>query len=355
MSHQECQDSPQKLDERVSNLPSESEIIGHWKGNIDQPVVSICCATFNHESYVEDALKGFLMQETEFPFEILIHDDASTDKTASLIQKYERLYPKLIKAMYQVENKYSKGIKINPAFNFPRARGNYIAMCEGDDYWVSQHKLQKQCSAIKAYAVSVVFHPAIEDDLHSGINKTVCNHRQGNGYIPLIDSVKGRGGFMPTASLFFSASIIKDKLGWFDSSMPLGDFFLQMILSYHGEIYYLDEPMCVYRRNAPGSWTENQRREGQVNKYACAMLPAIIKLHSRLGSVRYKHYLAYPFFVYSKACHLKKSNITIALFRMFNSIPKKKDFLVFTLVYYKLLFLLPFSFLAQKLSLRRNR
>ena len=129
----------------MKNLRTQDEIIQNWKGDTDKPEVSICCITYNHEKYIEDALKGFLIQKTDFPFEILIHDDASTDRTAEIIREYEKKYPKIIKPIYQKENQYSKGIKIvNPTFNFPRAKGKYIAMCEGDDYWTDPKKLQIQ-------------------------------------------------------------------------------------------------------------------------------------------------------------------------------------------------------------------
>lgn len=113
-------------------------------GALSSPVVSICCITFNHEAYIKDTLNGFLIQETDFPFEILIHDDASIDGTANIIREYVKEYPSLIKPIYQSENQYSRSKKINPEFNFSRAMGNYIALCEGDDYWVDSNKLRIQ-------------------------------------------------------------------------------------------------------------------------------------------------------------------------------------------------------------------
>jgi len=94
------------------------------------PVVSICCVAYNHAPFIRQCLDGFLMQETTFPVEILIHDDASTDGTAEIIRQYERDWPQLIKPIYQTENQYSKGIKPNIAFNISRANGKYIALCE---------------------------------------------------------------------------------------------------------------------------------------------------------------------------------------------------------------------------------
>lgn len=115
------------------------------------PLVSICCVTYNHASYIRECLDGFMMQKTNFTFEVLIHDDASTDGTADIIKEYEIKYPGIIKPIYQIENQYSKGISPSVTFNFPRAKGKYIAMCEGDDYWTDPLKLQKQVDFLESH------------------------------------------------------------------------------------------------------------------------------------------------------------------------------------------------------------
>lgn len=117
---------------------------------IKKPLVSIDCITYNHAPYIRQCLEGFLMQETDFSFEVLIHDDASTDETANIIREYELKYPDLINPIYQNENQWSKGKNISVEFNFPRARGKYIALCEGDDHWTDPLKLQKQVSILES-------------------------------------------------------------------------------------------------------------------------------------------------------------------------------------------------------------
>lgn len=125
------------------------------------PIVSICCLCYNHEPYIRECLEGFMMQKTNFVFEVLIHDDASTDKSADIIREYEAKYPEIIKPIYQTENQYSKGIGISITYQFPRARGKYIAMCEGDDYWTDPNKLQKQVDFLEANPeYSLSFHKA---------------------------------------------------------------------------------------------------------------------------------------------------------------------------------------------------
>jgi glycosyltransferase involved in cell wall biosynthesis len=111
---------------------------------INKPLVSICCLTYNHVNYINQCLNGFLMQQCDFEYEILIHDDASTDGTSDIIREYQKKYPEIIKPIIQTENQYSKGIGVNRVYNFPRAKGKYIALCEGDDFWTDPLKLQKQ-------------------------------------------------------------------------------------------------------------------------------------------------------------------------------------------------------------------
>lgn len=110
----------------------------------EQVLVSICCLAYNHEKYIRQALESFVNQKTDFKFEVLVHDDASTDHTADIIREYEEKYPDIIKPIYQTENQFSKNVAITNTIQFPRAKGKYVAFCEGDDYWCDENKLQKQ-------------------------------------------------------------------------------------------------------------------------------------------------------------------------------------------------------------------
>lgn len=114
-------------------------------------LVSISCITYNHVQYIRQCLDGFLMQQTNFAFEVLIHDDCSTDGTTEIIKEYELMYPDIIKPIYEKENQYQQGKPYGSVvWNFPRAQGKYIAMCEGDDYWIDSLKLQKQVDFLDA-------------------------------------------------------------------------------------------------------------------------------------------------------------------------------------------------------------
>ena len=118
------------------------------------PLVSIRCAVYNHEPFLRQCLDGFVMQQTTFPFEAIVHDDASTDGSAAIIREYAEKYPDIIKPIYETENQYRKGAasesgkKIDAAFN-PNTK--YYALCEGDDYWTDPNKLQIQVDFLEAH------------------------------------------------------------------------------------------------------------------------------------------------------------------------------------------------------------
>ncbi|MGI9237273.1 MAG: glycosyltransferase family 2 protein [Woeseiaceae bacterium] len=127
---------------------TEEEIVSRWKAH--SPVkASVCCITYNHENFIHAAIDSFLAQETDFPFEIVVHDDASTDGTADILRDYAAKYPGLIRTIIQSENQYSKGGLISLRLVFPKAKGEYIAICEGDDYWTDSSKLQQQVAFLE--------------------------------------------------------------------------------------------------------------------------------------------------------------------------------------------------------------
>ena len=126
----------------------------------DIPLVSICCVSYNHAAFIRQCLDGFFMQDVSFPVEILIHDDASTDGIDRIIQEYTSKYPNIIKPLYETENQYTKpGHLYIDFYNYLRAKGKYIAYCEGDDYWTDPLKLQKQVDFMESHPdYSVCFH-----------------------------------------------------------------------------------------------------------------------------------------------------------------------------------------------------
>ena len=140
---------------------TQEDIVRNWPKNWVVPVVSIQCITFNQEAYIAQALDSFLMQETTFPFQVVVHDDASTDNTPNIIREYEAKYPLIIKPIYEVENQYSKHDGSLGNVLKPCLTGRFVAFCEGDDYWINPLKLQKQVDFLLANPdCSMCFHRA---------------------------------------------------------------------------------------------------------------------------------------------------------------------------------------------------
>lgn len=220
-----------------------------------KPLVSICVLAYNHKKYIRQALDSFLEQKTDFSFEIVIHDDASPDGTADIIREYARQYPEIIKPILQTENQYAKGLtNVSGTYNFPRAKGRYIAMCEGDDYWTDPHKLQRQTDYMEAHPdCSLVFHSAcIEVQGRALTERRMRPYRRSRRVSPeeIIDKTSG----YPTASLMFRADMVK-ILPDFYVNAPLADIPLQLMAAARGWAYYMDRPMCVYRLGGAFSWT----------------------------------------------------------------------------------------------------
>ena len=225
------------------------------------PLVSISCITYNHAPYIRECLEGFLMQKTNFPFEILIHDDASTDGTADIIREYQTKYPDIIKPILQTENQYSKGIRgISAKFNFPRALGKYIALCEGDDFWTDPKKLQIQFDFMEA-------HPDYSLCMHG---RNILNHFSQQYYKQPFDIFPengiefahnmARGAFVSyTQTLFFRKDSFLQRQKEFIrdcQNAPMGDAQLIFHLALRGNVRYIRKHYATYRI-AAGSATHN--------------------------------------------------------------------------------------------------
>ena len=215
--------------------------------------VSVICNTYNHGDYIRDALEGFVMQKTDFAYEVLVHDDASTDNTAEIIRQYEEKYPDIIKPICQIENQHSQKIPITTTYQLPRAQGKYIALCEGDDYWTDPLKLQKQYDAMEAHPeVDICAHAAFRVDQVSG-EECLISPSETERILTAEEVIRGGGGFVMTASLFYRKSL-DEKMPEFRKIRNF-DYSLQMHGALRGGMYFLNDTMSVYRWHVPGSWT----------------------------------------------------------------------------------------------------
>lgn len=230
--------------------------------------VSVLCNTYNHEKYIATAIDGFLNQKTEFDFEICIHDDSSTDNTPKIIEKYRLKYPKQIKVIYQTTNQYSLGKSVT-LINLTQATGDLIALCEGDDFWIDNNKLQREYSEFqKNINLMLVLHSFKVVNIHFPFiyRKKVFSYNQ--KMIEMEDILKT---FNPLFHL--STMMIKREC------LVLDDFFvlekaldvnLPILAKIKGEVCYLPQIMSVYRSGVSGSWTRRIAlvRQNVIQRYA---------------------------------------------------------------------------------------
>ncbi|MFV8570532.1 glycosyltransferase family 2 protein [Marinobacter sp. SBS5] len=252
---------------KPSEPRSEAEIMAGWKGDWDKPVVSICCIAFNHEKYIEDALNGFLNQKTNFPFEILIHDDASNDLTPRIIRDYERRYPNIVKAIYQVENQFSKGKRPNPEFNFPRAAGDFVALCEGDDFWIDTNKLNKQVRNIASFPeCDMCFHETLSVDSKDRkvIRRMVGDLGAGKSIFQAEDVLQKGISFISTSSLLVRTEfLMREEIIGFLRDYGSAFFIKFLSSTSGGAVYVSDMPMSVYRVLSDASYTLKARSDSE--------------------------------------------------------------------------------------------
>ncbi len=268
---------------------TEQEIMQNWKGDIDVPVVSVCCTTYNHEPYIAEAIDGFLMQETDFPFEILIRDDCSIDKTALIVKEYADKYPTLIKPIFEKENTYSKGVRPMHAV-MSKARREYVAVCEGDDYWTDPLKLQIQVDFLeknKDYVISG--HDAFivdENGKHIKDSKLPDIYKKDFDGEDLILNKT----WILTLSWVFRNVISKEMPN--ERSMVVnGDNFLTSLLGHHGKSkYHTDIKPAGYRVHSGGIWSmisEQEKHDTKLNT-----LFWMYRYYNRIGEDKFaQHYL----------------------------------------------------------------
>lgn len=224
------------------------------------PLVSISCLTYNHGKFLKDALEGFLMQKTNFPFEVLIHDDASTDDTVQIILEYQQRYPDLIKPVFQEKNLWSQGKRaLSATYNFPRAQGKYIAMCEGDDYWTEPLKLQKQVDFLECHPEYVAcVHGAhfFDESLNSRVETKFENLKE-DFDLDIMKIFHESGGVYPSCSI-----MMRNDPPFYPKELlifPSGDLTLIVFLNLKGKIRFMKELWATYRIHANGVYQGENR------------------------------------------------------------------------------------------------
>lgn len=217
----------------------------------DSPLVTIQCLTYNHEPYIRQCLEGFVMQQTDFCFEVIVHDDASTDGTANIIREYAEMYPNIIKPILERENQWSKKNGSLERIMNEHTHGKYIALCEGDDYWIDPYKLQKQVDIMEndekvgfVYSafntVDVLGKLYVNDVSERNMKKSFS----GDIFCELLNN-----NFPQTLTVCFRKDYWSDYL---EQKFAGYDYSLFLFIAGKSLCYYLNEKTGCYRIHSTG-------------------------------------------------------------------------------------------------------
>jgi glycosyltransferase involved in cell wall biosynthesis len=216
-----------------------------WDGqNEDAPLVTIMCSTYNHEPYIRQCLEGFVMQETDFKFEAVVHDDASTDKTADIIREYETKYPDIFKPIYQKTNGF--GSERNSRMKQKATRGKYIALCEGDDYWTDPFKLQKQVDYLEENKGYGLVYSKVRYFYQSKNKFSIKTYGEAcTDFKTLIIR-----NHIPTLTTVFRADLLRqyrDDIQPVSRAWLIPDYPLWLFMAINSKIHFINEISGVYR------------------------------------------------------------------------------------------------------------
>jgi len=232
------------------------------------PVVSIWCITYNHGEFIRDTIEGFLMQETTFPVEILIHDDASTDGTADIVREYQAKYPQLFRTVLQTQNQWAQGIKPRSVLR-PLVRGEFIAFCEGDDYWTSALKLAEQESILRQdERVAIVSHGVqYVDESGNPLPGGESLAAPPGSSINYIDIDVLRACYDHPNTWLFRANLFDDKCEAICLGLPMADDPMSVYLLQEGRIgVSLGKVWSAYRQHGGGIWSQRSSFEKRVQE-----------------------------------------------------------------------------------------
>lgn len=233
----------------------ESKVKSHWKKFGSENLISVKCLTFNHEFNIERCLDSILSQVTEYHFEIVIHDDCSTDNTQKIICDYQQKYPSIIKPILQSANTYSQNPILPGLTALKACSGNYVAICEGDDYWVDTKKLEKQVLFLKenpSYTLTVSGY--YEYDTSCGKNNTILlspatSQKNEKGFTFTLNDIRHRW-YYSTLTAFFVLS--PDLIKKLEKYKYLRDVHLLYHLLKTGDGFYFSEIFGTYNIHSSG-------------------------------------------------------------------------------------------------------
>ena len=214
-------------------------------------MLSIYCLCYNHSKYIRDTLEGFLSQRTNYKYEVIIHDDASTDSSQQIIQEYAEKYPHIIKPIFQSENQYSKkNIDIYFDFIEPKIAGKYVAICEGDDYWCDPLKIETQLVYLESHPECSLCVGNTRSIKESGENtRHLFNKSKKEQDYDANDVIACGGGGLFHTSTFMYPRNLRNEMPESFSMTGIGDYPLAMYLATRGTVHFFPSVMSKYLIN----------------------------------------------------------------------------------------------------------
>ena len=299
----------------------------------DDIKVSICCVTYNQQEYIKQALDTFINQKLDFKYEIIIHDDASTDNTAKIVKEYSKKYPNLLVPILEKENQYSKKPNSILEICFQKAKGEYIALCDGDDGFTGGGRLIEQIKYLdKNPKISLCSHDKKVIDDSGNFIENISAYSNG---IVDIEKFLTSSKSMHTSSLVFRKKDIMNLPNYFHSA-TVGDLPLKLHLLSLGNAYHIDKVMSFYRENSKGSWSLNEKQNISEIEKNHKMEIKVYELFNEQTKYKYDELIKYRILYKEFNYYLRINN--------FKELYKKK----YRLFYRKLSF-------KQKLKLRIKR
>lgn len=226
--------------------------------NSSRLIVSVCMITYNHEDFISDAIEGVLMQKADFNIELIIGEDCSSDNTRNIVLQYAKKYPEIIRPLLQVKN---LGMTNNFIDTLKAAKGKYIAVCEGDDFWTDPNKLQKQVNILESFPhIIAVSTNSSVCDLTGTIIKSerLVVKPNNNEGVHNLDDFFNKSIEYPTLTVMFrnqNMDFIIQELTNMNNPF-LGDWILWVLLLTHGDFYFINQVTASYRMN-PNSVTHS--------------------------------------------------------------------------------------------------
>lgn len=235
---------------------------------MSEKLVSIFCLTYNHVGYIRDALDGFVNQKTNFKYDVFVYDDASTDGTSDILMKYQEMYPDVFNVYISERNtwKDENRYKFLYDLEIKNLNAKYVAVCEGDDYWTDENKLQMQVDYMEA-------HPECSMYIHNceWLECTTNTSKPGNaididgeGDVSTRELILEKNGHPPTASFLYRRELLQQDFFFFNA--VVGDYPLMLCAASVGKVHYNNKIMSVYRYKAKGSWSSRLTSESYENK-----------------------------------------------------------------------------------------